>query len=390
MKYLAVYFFLSFLISYISTFFIIRLACSAGAVSNPGGRHMHKRQMPRWGGIGIVLGVFAVLIVFLPFDKRTSAFLVSSFLIFGLGVFDDIRHVNWKIKTICSFAAISILVFAGGVRVESLGDLFGFGEIALGAWAIPFTYFAVFGVMNAINLIDGMDGLLPGLSAISFAFFAVLGYSSGNDAVIILSVAGLGAVCGFIPRNYPKARIFLGDSGSLFIGFSLAGLSILLTQGAGGVKPMTPVLILCLPIFDTLRVMLIRVTGGRHPFRPDKRHLHHLITRSGVSSRRTVNIMWLISVSMCLVAVLLNPYHSVALTAAGFLFILSMSLWVSHLASVRLSARRKSRKSAVVGGLGGLPDLGPMRESLNIAPMKEKAVARLDQPLYRGEQRLRH
>ena len=271
----------TFAISFLAIPPLISLATSRGVIAFPGHRHIHAYPTPKFGGIAIALSVLFISPFVISQDRLIGSYLLSSAIMLLLGIIDDIRGSSWAVKLGFSLAATSVLIFGGDVYVRSLGDLFGLGEIHLGIWGIPFTYFAVFGVTNAINLIDGLDGLACGMSSIAFLTFAIFASVNGNETVFYLSIANLGATLGLIRYNYPKARIFMGDSGSLFLGFSLSVSAILLTQGGGTMKPMVPVLILGIPIFDTVRVMLFRVLNKRHPFRGDKTHLHHLMARSG-------------------------------------------------------------------------------------------------------------
>jgi UDP-GlcNAc:undecaprenyl-phosphate GlcNAc-1-phosphate transferase len=233
-------------------------------------------------------------------NRVTGSYLASSAVILMLGIIDDVRGSDWKLKLAFSVIATSIFMFGSNIWIDNLGNLFGSGFIHMGLWGIPFTFFAVFGVMNAINLIDGLDGLACGISCITFTAFAIFAYISGNHTVYHLSLATLGATLGLLIYNYPRAKIFMGDSGSLFLGFSLAVMSILLTQGGGKVRPMVPVIILGLPIFDTLRVMTVRMLNNKHPFQGDKTHLHHLMLRSGIPRNRVVITIWVLSFLMML------------------------------------------------------------------------------------------
>jgi UDP-GlcNAc:undecaprenyl-phosphate GlcNAc-1-phosphate transferase len=188
-------------------------------------------------------------------------------------------------------------------------------------WGLPFTIFAVFGVVNAINLIDGLNGLACGVSSIAFVSFAIFASVSGNTAVLTLSIACLGATLGLFRYNYPRARIFMGDSGSLFLGFSLAMLSIMLTQDKGTINPMVPVIVLGIPIFDTVRVLVIRLINKKHPFSGDRTHLHHLMIRSGIPLNRVVKTIWILSALMSFIACTL-----VTLDGWGLLLIYCISM----------------------------------------------------------------
>lgn len=175
----------------------------------------------------------------------------------------------------------------------------------------PFHLFRpVFGIINAINLIDGVNGLACGVASIAFASFAVFAYLDNDNIVFYLSLVSLGATLGLFKYNYPDAKIFMGDSGSLFLGFSLAVMSILLTQGKGNAEPMVPVMVLGIPIFDTVRVMIVRAINRKNPFSGDRTHLHHLLLRSGTPPTRVVKIIWAMSFFLSLLAFLLRNQDS--------------------------------------------------------------------------------
>jgi len=309
----------------------------------PGGRHIHVRPTPKFGGISIAMGALFALLFFAPLDRVTIAYIMSSAIMLSLGIIDDLKENNWKVKLIFSSIAISIFIFAGDVWIKNLGNLFGLGPIQLGLWGIPFTYFAIFGVINAINLIDGLNGLACGVSVIGFAFFAIFAYGNNNDAAFYISLVNLASALGLFRYNYPRARLFIGDSGSLFVGFSLAVVSVLLTQGRGSVNPMVPVVVLCLPIFDTVRVMVVRILNKRHPFRADKTHLHHLMARSGIQPNNVVKIIWLLAILMSSIAYLFRRFDSWVLLVICLCAAVMLSIFIEKLDIIKL---RRSRSGA--------------------------------------------
>ncbi len=331
----------SFVISSVTIPSIILLANNNGAVALPGKRHIHTRPTPKFGGIAIALTVLVISPFVFPVDRVIGSYLLSSALMLLIGVIDDVRSTSWKIKLVFSLAASSILVFGSGLWFENLGNLFGTGEIHLGLWGIPFTFFAIFGITNSINLIDGLNGLACGVASIAFLTFAVLASVTGNSTVLYLSLANLGATLGFFRYNYPGARIFMGDSGSMFIGFSLAVLAIFLTQGRGAIDPMVPVVVLGIPMFDTVRLLIIRIKNKRHPFTGDKTHLHHLMIRSGIPRYRAVKIIWILSALMSSLAFLLFKFDSWVMLLALFVTVASVGVFIKKLRIIRLSTSRK-------------------------------------------------
>ena len=299
----------AFIISAVAVPSVKLLAFNKRAIALPGRRHVHSEPTPKFGGIAIALGVLLISPFIFTIDKIIASYLASSAIMLILGIIDDVKGTGWKLKLTISIIATSIFIFGSGIWIKTLGNLFGTGEIYLGIWGIPFTYLAVFGIINAINLIDGLNGLACGVSAIAFITFAAFGYMDGNHTVFYLGLATTGATMGLFKYNYPDAKIFMGDSGSLFIGYSLSVLAILLTQGNRTIDPMVPVIVLGLPIFDTVRVMIFRSINKKHPFSADKTHLHYLMMRSGTPAISVVKTIWFLSCLMSFLAFLLHSYE---------------------------------------------------------------------------------
>ena len=277
------------------------------------------------------------------------SFTIAPLIMLLLGIIDDMMGINRKIKLALSLTATSIIIFGTGIWIENLGNLFGLGAVHLGYWGIPFTFFAVFGVINAINLTDGLNGLACGVSSIAFLSFSIFASMIGNETVFYLSLVNLGATLGLFRHNYPKAKIFIGDSGSMFLGFSLAVLAILLTQEREAViRPMVPVIILGIPIFDTVRVLVFRIISKKHPFRADKTHLHHLMMRSGINPSHVVKIIWILSALMSALAFVLYRVDGWIMMVVYFVFIALIGVYVENLSIIRLN---KSKKTPANGSL---------------------------------------
>jgi UDP-GlcNAc:undecaprenyl-phosphate GlcNAc-1-phosphate transferase len=333
-------FFAAFITSFSIVPLVTSLAHNRGAVAIPGKRHTHLYPTPKLGGIAIASGVLIISPIIFPFDRVIGSYLLASSVMLLLGIIDDIRGADWKVKLAFTMVATFIMKYGGGVWITGLGNLFGFGEIELGMWGIPFTIFAVFGVVNAINLIDGLNGLACGVSSIAFVSFAIFASISGNETVLMLSIASLGATLGLFRYNYPRAKIFMGDSGSLFLGFSLAMLAIMLTQGEGTINPMIPVIVLGIPIFDTVRVLFIRIINRKHPFRGDMTHLHHLMKRSGIPLNRVVKTIWILSALMSLTAFILYPYDGWLMLLIFCIAVALIGVFIENLKILRAGTTR--------------------------------------------------
>ncbi len=253
-----------------------RLALVLGGIDHPDARKVHRIGTPRLGGIAIMLSLLLAVLLFMDISGELWGFLAGALIIFLTGLVDDLATLTPRQKLGGQFLAASVAVLAGGIELHSLGNLFGLGELQLGYLSIPITIFAIVGLANAINLLDGLDGLAAGVCAMATATFAVLAYSSGNDHLLALCLALLGALIGFLKYNTHPARTFMGDSGSLLLGYCMGTFSIMLVSGGNGtVSEVTPLMVLAVPIFDTLLVMGKRIRSGRCLFSPDNSHFHH-------------------------------------------------------------------------------------------------------------------
>ena len=288
--------------------FLRKWAISTGTVDVPDERKVHTTAVPRIGGIAIFMAFLFSLLVYADLQPAVRGILAGALVIFFTGFVDDLYGISPHRKFLGEIGGCLVTIVVGHLFLSDLGNLFGFGPIVFPLWlAIPFTVFAVVGVINAVNLIDGLDGLAGGVSVIALGAFFVLAWKSGNVQAMLLCAALLGALLGFLKYNYFPARIFMGDTGSLVVGFLLGFLAVLLTQGHGGtVSPVLPVLILGMPIVDTLWVMTRRLLNGHSPFAPDKTHVHHKFLDLGLEHRFTVIFIYGISLFWALASLLLH------------------------------------------------------------------------------------
>jgi len=285
---------------------IIHLARKWNCIDEPGGRRVHEEPTPRWGGLAFFGGILP-LFYFIPLDRAYFSYLAASFLLVVMGGIDDRRSVGLPVKLFTMLLAITTVVFGGDLVIKQLGTYGHMGLVKLGIVAIPFTYLCIIGVTNSINLIDGLNGLAGGLSLLGSLFIGMAAYLSRNFELAGVCMGFTGALAGFLLYNFgTKASIFMGDSGSLFLGFSLSVFSIMLTQNPRfHVEPMFPVLVLLVPIFDTLRVMGTRLFSGKNPFKADTTHLHHLLLARGFPVTGIVTMLWSLTLVLGMAAVLL-------------------------------------------------------------------------------------
>jgi UDP-GlcNAc:undecaprenyl-phosphate GlcNAc-1-phosphate transferase len=289
------------IVSVISICMYIPLARRIGLLDCPGGRKCHDGAVPLVGGVAMFTGfLFAILSLPTSLDDYRS-FIASMALLVVVGLMDDLRELSARARFIAQIVAGLLMTLWGGVVLNDLGDLLMPVNLELGAWALPFTVFSVVGVINALNMSDGIDGLAGGVVMISLIFLSVMALAAGNFGDTSVIVVLLASVIAFLFFNFPipgrkQAKVFMGDSGSMFLGFALAWFSVSLTQGSDrAMAPITALWIVGLPMMDTVAVMLRRIIRGRSPFAPDREHFHHIMLVAGYSTRTTVVTMMLVA-----------------------------------------------------------------------------------------------
>lgn len=301
---------LATVLSFLATPLVKMLAYKVGAIDVPrDNRRMHTVPIPRLGGLAIFLAFMLSVLLFAEIDRQIQGILLGSVMIVVLGVLDDIMTLRAVPKFLVQIAAAGVAVYHGCV-IQFLSNPIITSDatyISLGAWSVPVTIIWIVAITNAVNFIDGLDGLAVGISAISTASLLVIAIlvSEGNVAVILAAL--LGACLGFIPYNMNPAKIFMGDTGSTFLGFILATLSI---QGLfklyAVISFAVPFLILGVPIFDICFAVLRRLAKGQNPMRPDRGHVHHRLIDMGFNQKQSVAITYMITAILGLSAVVLT------------------------------------------------------------------------------------
>lgn len=261
--------------------------------------------MPRLGGLAIYLGFVLAYFIIAPATEVAMGLLLGGSVIVLVGALDDKYQLSPKIKLLGQIAAAGIVV-GFGLRVEFIHLPFDNDALTFGWLSIPITIFWIVGVTNAINLIDGLDGLAAGVSGIATATILVMAIIMGNVPVALLSTILLGSIIGFLFFNFYPAKIFMGDTGALFLGFSLATLSILGFKQVTLVSFIIPLIILGVPLSDTFFAIVRRVVNKKPISVADKSHLHHCLLQLGYSHRTTVLIIYGISLFFGAAAVLLS------------------------------------------------------------------------------------
>ena len=301
---------------------VILLANKTGALDAPNARKVHKKPIPRIGGLGIYAGFLAsVIFVAAKFGldaemlKETVGLIVSGSLIVALGLVDDYKNLPAKIKLLGQICAAAVLVLLFDVRIDFVTDPFGeyfyFDNLPIPHLAIFVTMFWLVGLTNTVNLIDGLDGLAAGVASIASFTIMLVALEQNFTLVAVLTAALAGAAVGFLKYNFNPAKIFMGDTGSMFLGFMLAGISVTgAVKSVATIALVVPIFALGLPILDTTFAIVRRVRGGVPIFKPDKGHLHHRLLSVGFTQRQAVLLMYVISALFGLSAIALTAVSS--------------------------------------------------------------------------------
>jgi len=305
------------------------LAVRFNAVDLPGERKVHTRPIPRIGGIAMAFGAFVPLLFWNYADRFVISYLSGAAVLVFFGLLDDLRDLSPKIKFLGQALAAVIVIAAGGVEIRTLGVLLPDAWQLPAFLSIPLTLVAIVGATNAINLADGLDGLAGGICLLVFAGIGYLSYVEGSQVIGLISLALAGVIFGFLRFNTHPASIFMGDAGSQFLGYSAATLAIALTQAQTTLSPVLPLLLLGMPILDTLTVMVTRIAQGRSPFSADRNHFHHHLLRLGLHHSESVVVIYVLQTLLVVTAILCR-YHYDWLLLSGYLCFSAAVLMVFH------------------------------------------------------------
>ena len=267
----------------------------------PNERKVHVLPIPKSGGIAMALGAIIPVLFWVPMDNLVRAVHLGCALIVIFGVIDDIINLKYFQKFLVQIGGALVVLFYGGIRIESLGNLVPAGFVLPVFVSIALTVLFIVGVTNAINLSDGLDGLAGGIVMLSFVIIGFFAYRCENMAIAIMSVAVVGAILGFLRYNTHPAVVFMGDAGSQMLGFLCAVFTLVLTQSNTPYSQITPLFLIGFPILDTLTVMVARISKGRSPFKADKNHFHHKLLKLGFyHSESVLTIYCLQTLFLCL------------------------------------------------------------------------------------------
>ena len=299
-----------------------------GAIDVPkDDRRVHKRPIPKLGGLGIFTGFLFGYMLFGIQSIQMNSILIGSFIIIMYGIIDDIKTLNARYELLGQFLAASTIVFYGQILLNDItifGTTFEFGILAY-----PITLFFILGCTNVIRLIDGLDGLSSGISSIFYLTIGIIAFFQGRVQTLEITLAFimLGATLGFLVHNFYPAKLFAGEAGSAFMGFTISIISLLGYKGTLLTSVLVPILILAVPILDTIFAIIRRKLKGKPIFEADKEHLHHQFMKMTHSQRRTVLVIYAINILFSIASILYvlkDPYFGMIL----YLLLLLIVIWL--------------------------------------------------------------
>jgi UDP-GlcNAc:undecaprenyl-phosphate GlcNAc-1-phosphate transferase len=348
---------LSAVVAFVATPLVRRLALRWGAVDHPDARKLHARPTARLGGLAIFAGFCLPLaglylrqnrvsLRFQDYETLLAALMVGATAILALGIYDDLRGANARQKLVVQ-CAVAVGIYACGWQITRLSNPMG-EAVALGWLALPVSVAWVVGVTNAMNLLDGIDGLATGVAACISLSLAAINIYHDNTLVALLTLCLAGASLGFLPHNFAPARIFLGDTGSLFLGFMLACIGIVsLFKAVTAVFVLAPLLLFGLPIADASAVMFGRWRRRAPLFQADRSHVHHRLLRRGWTHRQAALFLYAVTAALATFAVALSVRQMpwLLLLGVGQILVLCLVLWRAKPAATngRADAERRSR-----------------------------------------------
>lgn len=310
---------------------LMRFSRQLHLMDEPAARKIHSQAVPRCGGIAIAIGTILPILMWVPLDRAISSYLVGATIILVFGVWDDISPLDYKWKFLGQSVA-AVIAIQGGVAIQHV-PFFGL-DPAPDYVTYPLTVLFLLGITNAVNLFDGLDGLAGGCVLLTLSAIGVLAYEADGLPVVLLALAAMGSVFGFLRFNTHPAFVFMGDAGSQFLGFTTAVLSILLLeQHHQSLNAGLPLLLLGLPILDTLSVMITRIVAGRSPFTADRNHIHHKILGLAFTQYEAVCIIYIVQALMVCSALAFR-YESDAVVISVFALICAVSFISLHGAKV--------------------------------------------------------
>ncbi|HEU5140653.1 MAG TPA: MraY family glycosyltransferase [Bacillales bacterium] len=326
-------------VTFIITPIVIDIAYQLGIVDRPESRRVHKKIMPRAGGLSIIFGFSVAFIIAAQFVDLSFGILAAGFIVGLTGFLDDKFQLGPLSKIAGQLAGVTILV-ASGTHIDFLTVPFTDTFIAIPLWiSIPITFIWVIGVTNAVNLIDGLDGLASGVSMIASITILIMAVIMGNIVVIFLATALIGSILGFLYFNFHPAKIFMGDTGSLFLGFILAVISLMGFKQVTTVSLFIPFIVLGVPLTDTFMAIIRRILNNQRITDADKSHLHHKLLDHGYSHTQTVFIIYGIAMLFGTTAVIFSQSNLFGATVISILLFVFIELLVERFSLINKTYR---------------------------------------------------
>ncbi|WP_240734775.1 undecaprenyl/decaprenyl-phosphate alpha-N-acetylglucosaminyl 1-phosphate transferase [Hymenobacter sp. UV11] len=332
---------------------IVQIAHLKNLLDTPNGRTVHQSLTPRLGGVAIFAGFMSALTIFAPLGNGVKELLAGCIILFFVGLKDDLVTISVAKKFVGQLLATGVVMIMADVRVTSFQGILGIYTLPVGV-SYGFTFVMIVGITNAINLIDGLDGLAGTIVLILAGTFGYYFYRYGGPEFsnyAFVSVCLIGGMLGFLRYNFHKASIFMGDTGSLVCGFIVSILAIQFIelgsrtgQPFGSESPSVTLGVLFVPLFDTLRVFILRMAAGRSPFAPDKNHVHHRIMAMGFSQISTVLLLGLLNIVVILFVINFFSLGNLVLIAVLVVFSVLLSVFLGVYQS--RAARRQVASSS--------------------------------------------
>lgn len=346
-----------FVLSFVTLFIMRKVAKRIGLVDKPNARKHHQGVIPLVGGISVFIAFSIAALLILPVNLTLLLYLGCSLILLVVGVVDDYFDISFKIRLVVQAGIALAMIIFGGLSLDNLGYLMGSETLQLSPLIGGIiTVVAFIGAINAFNMVDGIDGLLGGLASVTFSAMGYVFYIHGNNELALFCGLLVTAMVPYIMLNLGlpfgrRFKVFMGDAGSVFIGFTVVWLLVRGTQEANIVafKPVTALWLIAIPLMDMATIMIRRVRKGQSPFKPDREHLHHICQRMGLSSRLTLFVICLLAINCAAIGI----WAETARINESTMFIAFLVMFVCYFTVINYIWRI----TAVVKRLFGLPTI---------------------------------
>lgn len=344
--------FFVFISSTMALFILRKVAKRVGLVDKPNARKLHQGAVPLVGGLAICFAMVQYLFYHPQLLQHHELYITSIITLIVIGVIDDKIDLNFKIRLAVQAGLACLMVYVAHITLGNAGNLFGFGDISLGYMSTFFTIIAVIGGINAFNMVDGMDGLLGSLANITFLAIAFMLFRDGQSGIAYVCLAFVFAILPYIMFNLGvfsrRRKVFMGDAGSMMIGFSVIWILLSTSQGElSPIRPSTALWFIAIPLMDMVAITIRRLLKKRSPFRPDRKHLHHIVQRFGISANKTLIIICCISL-LCAFWGIIGEVYQIPEPVMFWSFIATFMLYLFTLMRIWKVSKRVRRILSIV------------------------------------------